>query len=86
MDQMASLLGRPDAGTFLDCRTLDAEVTELGFASAGLELVVIDTKVSHAHSTGGYGERRAACERGAQIMGVPALRDLSVADLRGRRS
>ena len=81
MDQMASLLGRPDAGTFLDCRTLDAEVTELGFASAGLELVVIDTKVSHAHSTGGYGERRAACERGAQIMGVPALRDLSVADL-----
>ena len=81
MDQMASLLGRPDAGTFLDCRTLDAEVTDLGFASAGLELVVIDTKVSHAHSTGGYGERRAACERGAQIMGVPALRDLSVADL-----
>ncbi|PZU30653.1 MAG: galactokinase [Microbacterium sp.] len=81
MDQMASLLGRPDAATFLDCRTLDAEVTELGFASAGLELVVIDTKVSHAHSTGGYGERRAACERGAQIMGVPALRDLSVADL-----
>lgn len=81
MDQMASLLGRPDAATFLDCRTLDAEVTELEFASAGLELVVIDTKVSHAHSTGGYGERRAACERGAQIMGVPALRDLSVADL-----
>ncbi len=81
MDQMASLLGRPDAGTFLDCRTLDAEVTDLGFASAGLELVVIDTKVSHVHSTGGYGERRAACERGAQIMGVPALRDLSVADL-----
>ena len=81
MDQMASLLGRPDAATFLDCRTLDAEVTELGFASAGLELVVIDTKVSHAHSTGGYGERRAACERGAQIMGVPALRDLSVSDL-----
>lgn len=81
MDQMASLLGRADAGTFLDCRTLDAEVTELGFTSAGLELLVIDTKVSHAHSTGGYGERRAACERGAQIMGVPALRDLSVADL-----
>ena len=31
--------------------------------------------------TGGYGERRAACERGAAIMGVPALRDLSVDDL-----
>ncbi len=81
MDQMASMLGQPDAGTFLDCRSLLAEVVDLGFARAGLELVVIDTKVTHAHSTGGYGERRAACERGAEIMGVTALRDVSVADL-----
>lgn len=81
MDQMASLLGHADAAIFLDCRSLQAEVVKLGFAPAGLELLVIDTKVTHAHSTGGYGERRAACERGAQIMGVAALRDLDVADL-----
>lgn len=81
MDQMASILGRADAGTFLDCRSLEADVVELGFAPAGLEVLVIDTKVSHAHSTGGYGERRVSCEKGAAIMGVAALRDLSVADL-----
>lgn len=81
MDQMASMLGRTDAGIFLDCRSLDAEVVDLGFAGAGLEVLVIDTRVSHAHSTGGYGERRAACERGAEIMGVAALRDLVPADL-----
>ena len=81
MDQMASMLGRVDSGTFLDCRSLDAEVVRLGFAPAGLELLVVDTRVSHAHSTGGYGERRAACERGAEIMGVAALRDLTVDDL-----
>ncbi len=81
MDQMASVLGRADAAIFLDCRSLDAQVIELGFARAGLELLVIDTRVSHAHSTGGYGERRASCELGASIMGVPALRDLSVDDL-----
>lgn len=81
MDQMASMLGRADAGIFLDCRTLDADVVDLGFAAAGLELLVIDTGVKHAHSTGGYGERRASCEKGAAIMGVPALRDLSVEDL-----
>ncbi|MGB4779711.1 galactokinase [Microbacterium sp.] len=81
MDQMASMLGQADAGIFLDCRTLAAEVVELGFDAAGLELLVMDTQVSHAHSTGGYGERRAACEHGAAIMGVAALRDLSVADL-----
>jgi hypothetical protein len=76
MDQMASMLGRADAGIFLDCRSLEVDVVPLGFADAGLEVLVIDTRVSHAHSTGGYGERREACERGAQIMGVAALRDL----------
>lgn len=81
MDQMASMLGRPDAGIFLDCRTLDAEVVGLGFAAAGLEILVIDTRVTHAHSTGGYRERREACERGAAIMGVAALRDVAVDDL-----
>jgi len=81
MDQMASMLGRPDAGIFLDCRSLDADVVDLGFADAGLEVLVVDTRVSHAHATGGYGERRAACERGAEIMGVAALRDLQPADL-----
>ncbi|HCJ49095.1 MAG TPA: galactokinase [Microbacterium sp.] len=81
MDQMASMLGRPDAGTFLDCRSLEAEVIDLGFTRAGLELLVMDTRVSHAHSTGGYGERRAACERGAAAMGVPALRDVTIDQL-----
>ncbi|MEQ6899334.1 galactokinase [Microbacterium sp. KR10-403] len=81
MDQMAAMLGRADAAIFLDCRSLDAQVVDLGFAAAGLELVVIDTRVTHAHSTGGYRERREACERGAALMGVPALRDVSVADL-----
>ena len=81
MDQMASMFGRADAATFLDCRSLEAESIDLGFAAAGLEVLVIDTRVKHAHSTGGYGERRAACERGAAAMGVPALRDLGVDDL-----
>ncbi|GAA1465873.1 galactokinase [Microbacterium thalassium] len=81
MDQMASNLGRADAAIFLDCRSLEAQVVDLGFAAAGLELLVMDTGVKHSHSTGGYRERREACERGAAIMGVPALRDVTVADL-----
>jgi galactokinase len=81
MDQMAALLGRADAAIFLDCRSLGTEVVDLGFHDAGLDLVVIDTGVKHAHATGGYGERRAACERGAAAMGVPALRDVSLDDL-----
>lgn len=81
MDQMAAMLGRADAALFLDCRTLEAQSIPLGFADAGLAILVIDTRVSHAHSTGGYGERRASCERAASVLGVPALRDASLADL-----
>ena len=85
MDQMASMLGEVDAAIMLDCRSLDTEVIALGLADSGLELLVMDTRVSHAHSTGGYGERRAACERAAAVLGVPALRDVSPAELEAGR-
>ncbi|WP_022886052.1 galactokinase [Glaciibacter superstes] len=81
MDQSASLLGRADAGVFLDCRSLESEVIPLGFDAAGLELLIIDTKVSHSHATGGYAARRASCEAGAGALGVDSLRDLDIDDL-----
>jgi galactokinase len=81
MDQSASLLGVRDAAVFLDCRSLESEVVPLGLEAAGLAVLVMDTGVSHSHATGGYGDRRAACEAGAATLGVAALRDLSVDDL-----
>ena len=81
MDQSASLLGRADSAVFLDCRSLEADVVDLGFAAAGLEILVVDTHVEHAHATGGYVDRRASCERGAEALGVTSLRDLDVDDL-----
>ena len=81
MDQSASLLGQDDHAVFLDCRSLESELVPLGFAEAGLELLIIDTGVSHDHSTGGYADRRASCEAGAAGMGVSSLRDLSADDL-----
>ena len=81
MDQMASMLGVADAATFLDCRTLQTRPVPLGFAEAGLEILVVDTLVEHAHASGGYRERRASCEKGAAAFDVRALRDLTVDDL-----
>ncbi len=81
MDQSASLLGQADHAVFLDCRSLETELVPLGLAEAGLAILVIDTGVKHSHATGGYGERRAACERGAAAMGASSLRDLTVDDL-----
>ncbi|MEO8095108.1 MAG: galactokinase [Pseudolysinimonas sp.] len=81
MDQSASLLGTADHAVLLDCRSLDTESVALGFAEAALAIVVIDTGVKHEHSSSGYGERRASCEKAALLMGVQALRDLTVDDL-----
>lgn len=81
MDQSASLLGQQDSAVFLDCRSLESEIIDLGFAAAGLELLIIDTGVSHSHATGGYADRRASCEAGARALGVSSLRDVSVNDL-----
>ena len=81
MDQTASLFGVVDHVVFLDCRSLSAEAIPLGLQQNSLEIVVMDTKVSHRLVDGGYAARRAACEEGAKQMGVSSLRDLSVDDL-----
>ncbi len=81
MDQSASLLGAQDSAVFLDCRSLDARVVPLGFEAAGLTILVMDTGVQHAHSTGGYGERRASCEAGAAALGVETLREIGIDEL-----
>jgi galactokinase len=81
MDQTASLFGVVDHVVFLDCRSLVSEAIPLGLQQNSLEIVVMDTKVSHRLVDGGYAARRAACEEGAKQMSVSSLRDLSVDDL-----
>ncbi|NKX50243.1 galactokinase, partial [Arthrobacter deserti] len=83
MDQTASLLGREGAAVFVDCRSGEAATVPLDLDAADLACLVIDTKVTHAHATGGYADRRAACERAAAVLGVASLRELAVADLPG---
>ena len=81
MDQTATLLGEADHGVLIDCRDLTTDLVPLHFGDEHLELLVIDTRVRHAHATGGYGERRASCEKGAAVLGHPSLRTVTVADL-----
>jgi galactokinase len=85
MDQSASLLGKADHAVFLDCQSLEAESVELGFAAAGLELVIIDTRVAHRLTDGGYATRRAACEAAAKAFEVPSLRHLTLKSLEDGR-
>ncbi|MGO4382914.1 galactokinase [Specibacter sp. RAF43] len=81
LDQSASLLATGGHAVFLDCRTQESRLVPLDLAAAGLLVLVVDTKVTHAHATGGYAARRASCELGAEVLGVAALRDVAAADL-----
>ena len=80
MDQMASLHGRAGHLVFLDTRSLSVEPVPFDPPSAGLALLVIDSKAPHALVDGEYAERRRSCEQAAEILGVPALRDVTDLD------
>lgn len=81
LDQSASLRGERGHAVFLDCRNQHAELIPFDAEADDLVMLVIDTRVTHSHSDGGYASRRAACEAGAAALGVPALRDLGLEDL-----
>ena len=81
MDQTASMLARADGAVLIDCKTLETKQIDLGLDEQDLIVAVMDTRVSHRHSDGGYRSRRDSCEKGAEIMGVESLRELEVSDL-----
>jgi galactokinase len=81
MDQYASLLGEAGSALLIDCRSLEAESVPLDLEGAGLSLVVCDTRVERGLADTGYNDRRTACERAAETLGVEALRDATEGDL-----
>jgi galactokinase len=80
MDQAASTLCTAGHALFFDCRTAEAEQVRFDTASAGLEILVLDTKTPHALVDSEYAARRASCEEAAQLLGVAALRDVTSLD------
>ncbi|MFI1653008.1 galactokinase [Streptomyces avidinii] len=76
MDQMASACATEGHALHLDTRTLEQRGIPFDCASAGLSLLVIDTRVKHALADGAYAQRRASCHRAAETLGLPALRDI----------
>ncbi|MEU8346848.1 galactokinase [Spirillospora sp. NPDC048832] len=76
MDQSASLLCTAGHALMLDCRSGLSSQVPFDPAAAGLTLLVVDTRASHALGGGEYGRRRAECEEAASLLGVDALRDV----------
>ena len=85
MDQSVSLMGKAGSALLLDCRDLTTEPIPFDVASAGLELLIIDTQAHHALVDGGYAQRRADCESVVAKLGLVSLRHLTLTELEAAR-
>ncbi|MFE7094090.1 galactokinase [Streptomyces erythrochromogenes] len=83
MDQMASVCCAEGSALHLDSRSLEVRQVPFDLTGHGLRLLVLDTRVAHDLADGAYAALRAGCERAAGLLGLPALRDLSEAELPG---
>lgn len=81
MDQSVAMLGSPEAALLLDFASGESTEVRLPMARVGLELLVIDTRVTHALTDGGYAARRTDCEAASAELGVGSLREASLDDV-----
>ena len=88
MDQFASVFGQEGQVMCLDCRSLEYEY--FPFPSQEWKLLLMDTRVKHALSDGGYNQRRQESEAGlaaiqAKYPEVKSLRDATFVQLESVR-
>jgi galactokinase len=81
MDQTVALLAEEGSALLIHTRDFRTEPVQLGLAEAGLELMVIDTRVKHTLADGQYAKRRADCDEAARQLGLEWLSDATSADV-----
>ena len=79
MDQFISATGRAGEALLLDCRSL--QPTWLPLSDPSIAVLIINTNVKHELSSSAYADRRKSCERAAQALGVPSLREATLEKL-----
>lgn len=76
MDQFASVFGKKQQLIKLDCATYD--YTYIPFTAKDVKIVLLDSRVTHSHTTSAYNERRQQCEKGVSLVAgkVPGISSL----------
>ena len=83
MDQFAVIFGVKGRLLLIDCRTLERRLTPVALDET--TFLVINTMVRHELTDGGYASRRKDCFDAAEMLGVPALRDVNPAAIEAAR-
>ena len=80
MDQFIAIFAQADHALLIDCRSHEHRPVPLD--DPGVTVLVANTNVEHQLADGEYARRRAECETAAQALGVDALRDATMQQLR----
>ena len=81
MDQAIAMLATAQHALLLDFADDTHRQVVWRPEESGLALLVVDTRVAHELTDGGYAARRADCERGVRALGVSSLREARDAGL-----
>ena len=76
MDQAAAMCCEQGHALLLDTSDLATVQVPLPTAAAGLELLVVDSRVEHQLQSSAYSDRKAACDRAAAALGLRSLREV----------
>lgn len=83
MDQLISARGVAGHALLIDCRSLEAQPVAL---PEGVAVMIVHSGITRGLVEGHYAARRTACEQAAAALGVPALRDATLAMLEEARA
>ncbi len=76
LDQLAALFGRDATAVLIDFADLTVTPVVFDPDSAGVSLLLIDSRERHTHAGGDYASRRASCERAAADLSASSLREV----------
>jgi len=83
MDQFSSALGEAGKLLLIDCRSETATLVPLD--DSNVVVLVINSNIKHELTGSEYSDRRKQCEESARLLGVHALRDVTVEQLEAQR-
>jgi galactokinase len=78
MDQMVSSCGSKLKALLLDCHSLETDLISM---PEDLAVMIINSNVKRGLVDSEYNTRREQCEKAASLLGIRALRDISLKDL-----
>ncbi|WP_340678056.1 galactokinase [Paraglaciecola sp.] len=83
MDQMVSACGAQHHALLLDCRSYDTQLISM---PTELSVMIINSNIKRGLVDSEYNTRRQQCEQAAEILGIKALRDISLTELQNQKA